>query len=205
VQTFNLSSEGQITDRFTKAIEQIGASDGTVGVSGKPKPKLEVRLGGIHALERIALDSERDDWVIMEVLTAYVRDRAPYNRQDQDEKKKSQTPGEALDELKGNPPLGEDIQAILTVLGRRRTQYDKGTIDLRYTDLRGARISGAMFSGVDFGGAALSGDLTNVNLNYGRLIGTDLIGAQLKGAHLSHADLKGADLTDATLSDADLT
>jgi len=49
-----VSQEGQITDRFTKAIEQLGAGD----ASGKEK--LEVRLGGIYALERIANQSERD-------------------------------------------------------------------------------------------------------------------------------------------------
>jgi hypothetical protein len=67
VQTFNLQREGQITDRFTKAIEQLGA------VNAEGKPKLEMRLGAIYALERIAQDSERDHWPIMEVLMAYMR------------------------------------------------------------------------------------------------------------------------------------
>src|SRR5215217_2176981 len=46
-QQVRISREGQITDRFTKAIEQIGNE-------GKG---LEVRLGGIYALGRIAKDS----------------------------------------------------------------------------------------------------------------------------------------------------
>jgi len=41
-----VSREGQITDRFTKAIEHLGASSN----GGK---NLEMRLGGIHALERL--------------------------------------------------------------------------------------------------------------------------------------------------------
>ncbi|MFH1141500.1 MAG: hypothetical protein V1724_07575, partial [Chloroflexota bacterium] len=45
-----ISQEGQITERFTRAIQQLG------------DPKLEVRLGGIYALERIARDSPRDHW-----------------------------------------------------------------------------------------------------------------------------------------------
>ncbi len=40
---------------------------------------LEVRLGGIYALERIARDSPKDHWTIMEVLTAYVRENSPPN------------------------------------------------------------------------------------------------------------------------------
>ena len=66
--------EGQITERFTKAIEQLGAID------DNGKPRLELRLGGIHALERIAQESEKDHWPIMEVLTTYVREHAPIKK-----------------------------------------------------------------------------------------------------------------------------
>jgi hypothetical protein len=61
-QTLRTTQEGQITDRFTKAIDQLG------------KDTLAVRLGGIHALERIAIDSEADHWAVMEVLTAFIRE-----------------------------------------------------------------------------------------------------------------------------------
>lgn len=46
--------EAQITNRFTQAVGQFGAElkDG--------KPNLEVRLGAIYALERIAQDSPHD-------------------------------------------------------------------------------------------------------------------------------------------------
>jgi hypothetical protein len=47
-RTFELTEEGQVTDRYTKAIEQLGSD------------KLDVRIGGIYALERVALDSPRD-------------------------------------------------------------------------------------------------------------------------------------------------
>ncbi|MBI2881185.1 MAG: hypothetical protein HYY21_06330 [Candidatus Tectomicrobia bacterium] len=55
-----------VSDAFTRAIEQLGNQE-----------SLEVRLGGIYALERIARDSRRDHWPIMEVLTAFVREKAP--------------------------------------------------------------------------------------------------------------------------------
>ena len=58
------TEDGQITERFTKAIDQLGSE------------KLEVKLGGIYALERIARDSEKDHWTIMEVLTAFLRENA---------------------------------------------------------------------------------------------------------------------------------
>src|SRR5579871_5378315 len=69
-KTVQIMEQGHITDRYTKAIEQLGKLDGD-------KPNIEVRLGAIYALERIARDSPRDHWTIMEVLTAYVRQNAP--------------------------------------------------------------------------------------------------------------------------------
>jgi hypothetical protein len=60
-RTYRLTQQGQITDRYTKAIEQLGSD------------KLDVRLGGVYALERIARDSERDHATVVEVLIAFVR------------------------------------------------------------------------------------------------------------------------------------
>src|SRR5271165_3065503 len=63
-RNFTLSREGQVTDRYTKAIEQLG--------SDKP----DVRIGGIYALERVARDSARDHPTVMEVLTAFIREHS---------------------------------------------------------------------------------------------------------------------------------
>ena len=49
---YRLTEQGHITDRNTKAIEQLGSD------------KLDVHLGGIHGLERIAVDSKRDLTVV---------------------------------------------------------------------------------------------------------------------------------------------
>jgi hypothetical protein len=45
-RNFILSREGQVTDRYTKAIEQLGSD------------KLDIRIGGIYALARVARDSD---------------------------------------------------------------------------------------------------------------------------------------------------
>jgi hypothetical protein len=63
-RTYRLSQQGQITDRYTKAIEQLGSD------------KLDVRLGGIYALERLAIDSARDHPTVVEVLSAFVREHS---------------------------------------------------------------------------------------------------------------------------------
>ncbi len=64
-RTYSLSHRGQITDRFTKALEQLDAD------------QLYVRVGGIQALGRLMHDSPIHHDDIIEVLTAFVRDRAP--------------------------------------------------------------------------------------------------------------------------------
>src|SRR4029453_4968151 len=71
-RTYRLSREGHITDRYSKAIEQLGSD------------KIEVRLGGIYALERLMRDSPADQPTIMEILAAYVREHAPLIPDDMD-------------------------------------------------------------------------------------------------------------------------
>jgi uncharacterized protein YjbI with pentapeptide repeats len=63
-----LQRRGQVTERFTKAIEQLGQ---------RGDEKLDVRIGAVYALEQIARDSAELHWPIMEVLTAYLREHAP--------------------------------------------------------------------------------------------------------------------------------
>jgi len=192
--------QGHITDRYTKAIEQLGKLDGD-------KPNIEVRLGGIYALERIALDSPRDHWTIMEVLTAYVRSNAP-----------------APDDPSEEGRLRTDIQAILTVLGRRcrDTKREKDTqgLDLSSTDLRGAdmrmtQMAGASLSlanmaRADLGGAHLErailwgAHLEAAHLEAAHLEGAILIEAHLEGAYLREAHLEGANLSAAHLEKAEL-
>jgi len=203
-QQVEVAREEQITERFTRAIEQLGSE------------KLEVRLGGIYALERIARDSERDHWPIMEVLTAYVRENA----------RLTDTPeGE---DSKESDPIATDIQAIVTVIRRRRVEFDPELerLDLRGTDLArvnlwGANLWGANLSGVDLSGA----DLSQTDLAWADLSGADLSGADLQqtqlweanlrrtqlwqanllDAHLSQTDLSGADLSGADLQRANLS
>ncbi len=157
-----VSQEGQITDRFTKAIEQIGAVD----ASGKKK--LEVRLGGIYALERIANQSERDHWPIIEVLSAYVRENARAGSKEENPLSKEQKPAKPAQDDQASTPvprLAADIQAILTVLGRRDRKYEQidQRLNLSNSDCRGA-------------------DLSRADLREANLIRADLRGADLSGA-----------------------
>ena len=60
-KNLKVAQEGQITERFTRAVNQLGSR------------KIEIRLGGIYALERISKESDKYYWIVMKILTAYVR------------------------------------------------------------------------------------------------------------------------------------
>jgi uncharacterized protein YjbI with pentapeptide repeats len=203
-RTFDLNRQGQVTERFTRAIDQLGEES-----------KLDVRLGGIYALERIAWDSERDHWPTMEVLTAYVREHAPLpppRSVSEPEAQKAGSGPSTLDEAPSRKAIPADIQAILSVLSRRNTEYDKpeSRLDLGRANLQGADLRGANLRRADLRGANLRGaDLIEANLQGANLSGANLQarlrGANLEGAHLIGPNLQGADLIGANLRGADLT
>lgn len=87
-QTVRFQKEGHMTDRISKAVEQLGAEktvkvprpDGS-GSDERTEPNIEVRIGAILSLERIAQDSTihdkgRDHVRVMEILCAYVRENS---------------------------------------------------------------------------------------------------------------------------------
>lgn len=201
-----ISQEGQITERFTRAIEQLGSD------------KLQVRLGGIYALERIARDSKQDHWPVMEILTAFVRATASAKLT-------------AEIDTASEPPT--DIQAVLNVLARRQAEYEQGSkqrVDLRGSILVGANVidcnlEKAILWGTHFEGANLRGThledagLSRAFLNSAQLIACHLeraslaeadmeqavcTNAYLEGAQLNNANLRGAKLYDTNLSGASL-
>jgi uncharacterized protein YjbI with pentapeptide repeats len=162
-----------ISNQVSKGFEQL-ASD-----------KTAMRLGGIYALEGVMNASERPEQYrgpVLEVLCAFVREY---------------TIGKTVFE---KPAI--DIQAALTVIGRRKGQE---LPDLAKANIPGANLSGANLSGADLDGAHLnSAYLSGANLSGANLLGANLSGASLTGAKLSRVDLTGADLTGANLGLADL-
>jgi uncharacterized protein YjbI with pentapeptide repeats len=185
-RTLELTEQGQVTDRYTKAIEQLGSD------------KLDVRIGGIYALERIARDSARDHPTVMEVLTAFIREHS-----------REQWPPPDIGSSEQGRLTRPDVQAAVTVVGRRDAARDREYalfIDLTAAHLTGAQLVGAELTGAHLDRANLSGaDLTAAHLTRADLSGADLSGADLLSAYLGGAYLNDADLTGAELNDADLT
>jgi hypothetical protein len=181
-RNFALSRVGQVTDRYTKAIDQLGSD------------KIDVRIGGIYALERIARDSARDHPAVMEVLTAFIREHSQEQWPQPD-------PGGQDQERSTRP----DIQAAARVIGRRTGKHDIQVLDFHRAILPGANLGGAdlgaaRFILVDLSGAFLKG----ANLYLAYLFGTQLQRADLEGANLREADLEAANLSGANLRGANL-
>jgi hypothetical protein len=182
-----------ISNQVAKGFELLGNKDN----------QIQQRLGGIYALEGVMNTSEQYHQPVLEALSAFVRDG-------------TQT-------AVGDKPPATDIQAAVTVIGRRAAigsgdpdfsganlqKADLSLADLRHADLRGSNLSGAFMYGADLRDAYLF----KANLS-GTLLSTDmrsipprraaLIGANLTDATLTKANLTDADLTGATLDGADL-
>jgi hypothetical protein len=206
-EKLDIDREAQITNRITQAVAQLGSElkDG--------QPNLEVRLGGIYALERISRDSPRDYWTIMEVLTAYVRQNARWSPPaGGPEPEPPEADGLPPWAIRGGPPLPAartDIRAILTVLGRRRVpegQEETHGLDLSETDLRGATLSFFPFERVNLVRANLErADFHRTKLHRANLTRARLFRARLTGAQVQNATLALANFSEADLRDADFT
>lgn len=159
-------------ENFTKAIDQLGHQE------------IAIRLGGIYALERIAKSSRDYHWPIMETLTAYVRENA-VAPEDVDRG------GIVSGNLFIKPPV--DIQAVITVLGRRETSYE--TEDQRLD------LSRCFLAGADFTGAG-SNDFSRAIFQYSRLWRAHFRNVTLKDANFALADLESAYCERAKLRNA---
>ncbi|MCF2151161.1 pentapeptide repeat-containing protein [Desmonostoc muscorum LEGE 12446] len=180
LQNAKAAQDKQITERFAKAIEQLG------------NEKIETQLGAIYTLERIAKDSKDDHWTIMEVLTAFVRENAGLNKDK--EKAENATPQ-------------THIQAALTVIGRRKSQNDPENqrLDFNNIDISRADLAKANLQKADLAQANLQrAILTGTNLQKAILRKTNLQGAHLIEANLQEAVLRAANLQGAYLTQANL-
>ena len=165
-KSLKVSEDKQVTERFSKSIEHLGSKE------------IDIRLGGIYALEQIAIDSAKYHWTIVEILSAFIREKRPLN---------------------STNPVGIDIQAALTVIGRRKVKQDPNdkVIDLRKISLVGVELH-TNFSKADFGGTYLrNANFSGANLSDANLSLTDLIGADLSNANLNGADLDNTHLDDS--------
>ncbi|MBT2391455.1 pentapeptide repeat-containing protein [Streptomyces sp. ISL-1] len=187
-RTYRLTRRGQVTDRFTKALERLGSE------------QIYVRIGGILALEQIVQDAPEQATDAAHVLGHFLRAQAPAALPASDPDEESATP------LPDRPVA--DIQVALTALTRpeSRTHVDpREVLDLSELHLAGADLLGADLTGCNLNNATLTdADLRLATLTVANLCGTTLTGAVLNGATLTGAKLRGAMLSGAKLRGATL-
>jgi hypothetical protein len=199
-----VNRQGHITEHFTRAVDQVGSAT------------LDIRIGGIYALERVARNLREDRPQVQYILAAFIRGHA--HRAPDAGRSGSPQPSERPPWLYVRAP---DVQAALNVLSRRQPAAHAlrlylSRVDLRSANLDHARLLGAQVRHSDLSGswmvaAALDGtDLCHSDLQKVRAIGATFVncvlrGATFNGANLRDADFRGADLRGADMRADDLT
>ena len=174
---------------------------------------LSVRLGGIYALQRLAVENPKQYHVqVMQLLCAFVR---------HPQKGNSDKQKEVIGDRK-KPELRSDVQDAVSAISACHARQSKLENRLGFRlDLRGVNLSGAdmfkavlskaNFSDADLSGAGLIGAnlaravLTRANLAGARLTGANLNGARFERANLSETRLESSDLAMAGLENANLS
>jgi uncharacterized protein YjbI with pentapeptide repeats len=194
-----LNRRGQIADRFTKAVEEMG------NTSKDPN----VRLGGIYALNSIVEDSPEDEntrkentRTVKSVLTAFIRAQWGTSR----DPGCTQTPP---------PSQAEDFKAAIKVLSDaipKSEQVASGgrpiNIDSRWenNDSSPLELYDACLPRADFSNGRLSWvTLKGADLRHARFENTVLKHAQFNGTKIEFAVFENADLTEARLADVHRT
>ncbi|AXT36354.1 pentapeptide repeat-containing protein [Phaeobacter sp. LSS9] len=230
------AEQNHMTDRITKAVEQLGAEKTIKRVIGneasevgsalsqmlatpKPvieevtEPNIEVRIGGLLALERISRDSitydrGRDHLLVMDILCAYVCNNSPLSTaKDVAEgrfiRMKNNhviSPPDDLPESEYTdihervfeiPSPRSDITFAIKILGRRTPEQilHERLHDYRPT-LSRCNLQRADFTGGDY--------------SYMCFFESRMEGAYLNGANFSHCNLTGAVVTRGILNDTTL-
>jgi uncharacterized protein YjbI with pentapeptide repeats len=195
-ENLKVSEEKQVTDRFSKGVDQIGSD------------KIEVRLGGIYALERIAKnDSEEKDYEsIMEILAGFIRERstARWKNAENISSNAQTTQNVPTPEYRilSIPPT--DIQAALSfVLNQDKIK----SLDLRSSDFSWMILTHSIFKERNLQRSNFSNsDLSNADFSNSDLSHTDFSNANLsnvnfKNTILNFANLSGAILNQVRFSD----
>ncbi|MEU3457647.1 pentapeptide repeat-containing protein [Micromonospora sp. NPDC006766] len=221
-RNYRLAHRGQMTDRFTKALERLGSSE------------MYLRVGAVRALEHVMRDSPGHHADTVEVLISFIRDRTRLRSESQ-----------SLPAPKASTEPDPDVQAALSALCHRPRRSEREPLNLSDLDLRGASFRGGDLRYAEFFNSALDGayfidakvtyasfmhaslsrswfsnaDIRRSNFDHStcsgayfhkaKARGSSFLAAVITRAHFTSSDLRGAvflsaDMTDAKLGGADL-
>ncbi len=193
-----INERARITESMVQAIAQIGTFN-------DKQPNIEVRLGGIYSLERIAKNSDDEYKKIMDILCAYVRVTASKKqkpqRETEDTREDTQAAIDVLGTKKSNLFLFEKRNQFRVNLedcnlsGYRFSELDFNT----YSMSGGAIFDNSLFKSAEFHRADLSygsfdeADLTEANFEHAKLVGARFLGATFKDTKVHGADFSNAE------------
>lgn len=188
-----IARQGQITERFTRAVDQVGSDDVTV------------RVGGIYALESIARDSRQDRKAIMEILASFLRQKSPV----------VDTPDTRDWQAARSQMAPADVEAAAIVIGRRNREDEIKsdsvcsslnspdsvcTLSLRRVNLSSINLNDMDFSQMDLRGARFN----HSNIPFGSFRNSNMQGADFRGANLRLAEVTNASFLNSYLELANL-
>lgn len=176
----DLDRMGQVAERFTKSLEQLGStSEG-------------VRTGALYALERLARDHDDYYHQVIEVICAFIRRRSL----DEDS---------TIVDSQRVPATKKatiDLETAMLILQRRRKRLGDGEqqgLDLRGANACGLKLEGGDFQHADFSGANLQGLVSSdTNFAFASFWNADLFASQHYDSIFVHADLSSATVSKAT-------
>lgn len=193
-KTVELQEKGRITERLTRATEQLNDDK-----------HIAARLGGVYALQRVLRESRdsQDRENVAQILAAFVREN-------------SASALDAINRNKQAKPLPRDVAAAIAAIATRplgKAEVDQrlkdststADLDLRGLDLRRLYPRGTLRRRPNLSFLDLEcADLSGAALIYSDLIDVDLGQANLGSADLSGADLRKSILDEANMANADL-
>lgn len=200
--TINISQERLKTDRYSKAIDQLGSD------------KSQVRLGGIFALEKISESSPDYASVINKVLATYIRQKS--NMHDSTIFEELQAAIDIISYKDNHKNYERDSIYEVNISNVILCRFDFNNSILKNAKMIASDFSGSNFVSANltrvtaYGANFFKTNLTNANLSGSNFYGGNFeqaifSGSILKNANFQLADLKEADFSNCDLSGVDLT
>lgn len=191
LQNTSISERNSFVETYSRAIEQLGAGS-------TEQPNIEIRIGGIYALEKLS-DNQDYSMMVTSVLTSYVQLNAVPYTFDEYLADIQDSESSFAKRCYGDSRLRIDVIASLDFLiriprhpfrlhSRSLTAYV--CLDGKFMDvvMHGCNLRGSVMKKCDF---------TDASLNFSNLDGVKFEGSiftktDLEKANLRNADLRGA-------------
>ncbi|MGW6410930.1 pentapeptide repeat-containing protein [Streptomyces vinaceus] len=199
-RNYALTRRGQVTDRFTKALERLSSEH------------VYVRIGAIAAMKQILLDAPDQAEDAARVLEAFIHERTARLDDDKGAEIPSPDVAFAIEALGKAIPRGfhivrlsdRDLRGVrLRGMTLYYAMFDGSILrlaDLRFSDMRQASMRGVDATGTEFSHASLGrANLIGADLSVCQLDFTNLSSAKMTGVNLTGAQAEGAIFSDAIL------